>query len=98
MIKRVVLERPGVASPVNGLPALRHRTLWTIVPGGLYFVPAEAPRSLRYFDFTTKQIRDIFEIQKDFSIGLSVSPDGRWVLYSQIDELNSDIMLVDHFR
>jgi hypothetical protein len=61
-------------------------------------VPADAPRSLRPFDFTTKQIRDFFEIQKDFSFGRSVSPDGRWVLYSQLDEVNSDIMLVDHLR
>lgn len=30
--------------------------------------------------------------------GLSVWPDGRWMLYSQVDEVNSDIMVVDHFR
>ena len=29
---------------------------------------------------------------------LSVSPDGRWLLYTQADEDNADIMLVENFR
>ena len=63
----------------------------------IYFVPAEAPRSVRYFDLASKQTRQIFEADKNFARGLSVSPDGRWILYSQ-EDVNSDIMLVDHFR
>jgi Tol biopolymer transport system component/DNA-binding winged helix-turn-helix (wHTH) protein len=70
----------------------------TLSPTGIYFVSAEAPRSLRYFDFVTRQIRPIFDVDNDFSGGLSVSPDGRWILYSQESDVNSDIMLVDHFR
>nr|MBA2647064.1 hypothetical protein [Pyrinomonadaceae bacterium] len=30
--------------------------------------------------------------------GLSVSPDERWVLYTQYDRKGSDIMLVENFR
>ena len=76
---------------------MSHAGLWALSPGGIYFVPAEAPRSLRYFDFATRQIRPMFEVDKDLGSGLSVSPDGRWILYSLVD-VNSDIMLVDHFR
>jgi hypothetical protein len=72
--------------------------MWTVVPEGIYFTPADAPKSVRYFDFATKQIRQIFEAEKAFVSGLSVSPDGRWILYTQVDEANEDIMLVDHFR
>jgi Tol biopolymer transport system component len=64
----------------------------------IYFVPAEAPRSLSYYDFASKQIRPIVDLDNDFYSGLSVSPDGRWILYSQQSDVNSDIMLVDHFR
>jgi hypothetical protein len=30
--------------------------------------------------------------------GFAVSPDGRWVLYAQVDKYESDIMLVEYFR
>jgi hypothetical protein len=69
-----------------------------VVPGGIYFVPTDAPRSVRFFDFSIKQIRNVFEAKKNFGGGLSISADGRWLLYSQVDAENSDILLVDHFH
>ena len=86
---------------------------WTLVPGGIYFVsstaanssrqfsfdtPADAPRTVWYFDFATKQVRQIFKAEKVFNSGLSISPDGLWILYTQEDQGSSDIMLVDHFQ
>jgi Tol biopolymer transport system component len=99
MLKQVALPaQPGAESEVNGLPRLNNADLWTLSLSGIYFVPADAPRSLRYFDFASKQIRPIFEADKDFSSGLSVSPDGRWILYSQAGDVTGDIMLVEHFH
>jgi hypothetical protein len=72
--------------------------LWAVAAGGIYFVPDEAPKSVRYFDFASKHIRPIFEVDRNFGSGLSVSPDGRWIMYSQFGDVNSDIMLVDHFH
>ena len=98
VLRKVSLRAlPGTASG-DGLPRVNNAGVWTLSPGGIYFVPAEAPRSLRYFDFATKQIRPIFEEDKYFGSGLSVSPDGRWILYSLVGDVNSDIMLVDHFQ
>ena len=85
-------------TPVSEVPAIAENTLWCVAPGGIYFVPANAPKSVHYFDFTTKKIRKIVEIPKDFNDALSVSPDGRWLLYAQQDEENTDIMLVENFR
>ena len=99
VLKRVALPTQyGTESEVDGLPRLRSSDLWTVSAGGIYFVPADASRSVRYFDFASKQIRPIFEGDRDFGGGLSVSPDGRWIMYSQIADVNSDIMMVDHFH
>ena len=99
VLKQVsLLELPGTASEAVGLPRLQNAGGWTVAPGGIYFVPADAPRSLRYFDFATKHVRTLFEVDKDFDSGLSVSPDGRWIIYAQDDDVNGDIMLVDHFH
>ncbi|MGB7462735.1 MAG: hypothetical protein WBW14_07555, partial [Candidatus Acidiferrum sp.] len=98
-LKKVALQaQPGAESEVDGLPHVSGSNLWALSPGGIYFVAAEAPRSLRYFDFATGQIRPVFEMDNNFGGALSVSPDGRWILYSQAGETNSDIMLVDHFQ
>ena len=99
ILKKVALPgQPGTESEVEGLPRLSSPSLWTLSPGGIYFVPADAPRSLRYFDFASKQIRTIFEVDKDFASGPSVSPDGRWILYSLVGDTSGDIMLVEHFH
>jgi len=90
--------QPSVATDALQGAIVKDYATWTLVPGGIYFVPAAAPRSMRYFDFATKHIRTVFELDKDFDGGLSVSPDGRWILYSQVEELDSDIMLVEHFH
>lgn len=100
-LKKVSLNQTGLASTVEGMPLLKDADLWTLVSGGIYFTPADAPRSISYFDFSTRQVRRILDVDHDLNSingGLSVSPDGRWILYSQVDEVNSDIMLVENFH
>jgi Tol biopolymer transport system component/DNA-binding winged helix-turn-helix (wHTH) protein len=94
----VPLKPVGTESVLRAMPVGFDHAQWTVVPGGIYFVPADAPKSVRYFDFATKQVHQILHAEKEFSDGLSVSPDGRWILYTQRDEANTDIMLVDHFH
>jgi dipeptidyl aminopeptidase/acylaminoacyl peptidase len=98
-LKKVPLPgQPGTESEVDGLPRLSESRNWALSPGGIYFVPAEAPGSVRYFDFANNQIRPVFEVDKGFGTGLSVSSDGRWMLYSQDRSVTGDIMLIDHFQ
>jgi len=98
LLYAVSLRNPGTKVALEEMPTIARATFWTIVPGGIYFVAADAPKSIRYFDFHTKHVRQIFELDKRPWHGLSVSPDGHWILYVKVDEENQDIMLVDQFR
>ena len=71
------------------------RHLFAVSRGGIYFVLW--PR-IQYFDFTTGRTKTILTLEKETSLGLSVSPDERWLLYSQFDQDGSDLMLVENFH
>jgi Tol biopolymer transport system component len=92
------LKPGGTELAVTGMPAMFSPCHYTVAPGGIYFAPADTPHSVRYFEFNTKKVRQLFEADKDLDCGFSVSPDGRWFLYPQFDEASRDITLVDHFH
>jgi hypothetical protein len=74
---------------------------FAVVHEGIYFIPRpDTPgrHSIQFFNFTTKKIRPISTIESAIAAYLSVSPDGRWILYSQMDQVGSDLMLVENFR
>jgi Tol biopolymer transport system component len=97
-INAVPLKSKGAVTAVTAMPAVSDQSLWTVVPEGIYFAPMEAPKSVQYFDFATKHVRRILKSEKFFGNGLSVSPDGRWLLYTQVEKENNDIMLVENFH
>jgi hypothetical protein len=98
-IVMLALDHPG-AQPreVSGMPKISDEYQWTLVQDGIYFTPQDSPRSISFFDFATRKTREIFKADKDLAQGMSISSDRRYALYSQIDESNSDIMLVNNFR
>jgi Tol biopolymer transport system component/predicted Ser/Thr protein kinase len=82
------------------LESVEERT-FEVVKEGIYFVPrpdSAGRSSIQFFNFATKRIRSIATIEKPLWFYLSVSPDGRWILYSQTDQETSDLMLVENFR
>jgi len=98
-LKKVTVSgQPGTESEVDPSLRVRYAQSWLLSPAGIYFVPAEAPRSLRYFEFASRRIRTIFEADSDLSTGLSLDRNGRWILYSQQGEPSGDLMLVSGFR
>jgi Tol biopolymer transport system component len=78
---------------------------WTVVEQGIFFLTAENldRPAIEFFSFTTGRVTEIAALTKPFRywtnpVGLSVSPDGRWVLYTQGDREEMDITLVENFR
>lgn len=93
------LNPTGTESPVDGMPTLSFWVNWEIASGGVYFFPVDDHMTLHYFDLSTRKARSLFKISGGGAfLGLSVSPDGRYVLYPELDDYRSDIMLVENFH
>ena len=76
---------------------------WAVTEGGIYFVGGESPRRavIAFYSFSGGEVREVFRPEKEVPagfLGLSVSPDGKWLLYTQADQTGRDIMLVENFR
>ncbi|MEW5978632.1 MAG: winged helix-turn-helix domain-containing protein [Acidobacteriota bacterium] len=77
---------------------------WAVTEQGVYFVPSDwhsNPR-IEFFSFATGQVSKAVTLQKPpirhVRPGLSISPDGRWILCALVEQDTSDIMLVENFR
>jgi Tol biopolymer transport system component/DNA-binding winged helix-turn-helix (wHTH) protein len=76
---------------------------WAIVEQGIYFATAERPEQplIEFFSFATGQVTPVAVLEKGLhraTSGLAVSSDGRWLIWSQVDQVSSDIMLMENFR
>ena len=76
---------------------------WAVTEHGIYFVTGEAPALtvIEYYSFATGEVRNVVMPEREIltgTLGLSVSPDGKWLLYAQSDQRGMDIMLVENFR
>jgi Tol biopolymer transport system component len=93
--------------PVEGgeatkvLDGVHPEALWTVGRDGIYFFakPDEKGHSdLSIYEFGTGKTRKILTIERPVTWYVEVSPDGRTILYTQVDEVGSDLMLVENFR
>jgi hypothetical protein len=74
---------------------------WAVVEKGIYYLDSTAMPAIALFDFTSRQVTRVVELQTRparEATGLAASPDGRAILYTQLDALTRDIVLVDNFQ
>jgi tricorn protease-like protein len=93
--------------PVEGgqavkiLEGLSNYVNLAIVREGIYFVPASG-FSIQFLNLATSQIKPVAKFEKPLdsgdSGGLAISPDSRWILYTQFDQPGGELMLVENFR
>jgi Tol biopolymer transport system component/predicted Ser/Thr protein kinase len=101
-IWRVAVEG-GEEAQVLDQPKLGYWGNWAVVDGGIYFVNVELKLhpTIEFFNFATGRVRQIAAMEKEAVLGgpgFAISPDGRWILYAQVDQSGSDIVLVENFQ
>jgi Tol biopolymer transport system component len=93
--------------PVAGGPETRvvdalWRFNYVATNSGVYYTsrPEEGPRrgSVQYFDFATRRHTEIATMDAPADLGVAISPDGKYLLFTKIDHLGADLMLVEKFR
>jgi serine/threonine protein kinase/Tol biopolymer transport system component len=66
---------------------------------GIYFMTVEGGVYwLRFLEFATGRVRPIGSLPRSSSNIISLSADGHWLAYVQLDQAGSDIVLVENFR
>jgi len=62
----------------------------------------ESPPEIKQMDFATGRVRRLGTLDTGnlirYVLGISVSPDGKWLLYTRLDHTESNIVLVENFR
>jgi Tol biopolymer transport system component len=67
---------------------------------GIYFFREETPRrvSLAKYDFATQQTRTLTTFDRRLSAGIAVTPDEHSVIFTQLEDEGSDLMMVENFH
>ena len=74
---------------------------WAVVDKGIYYLDTTAKPAIAFLDFGTRRVTRVFDIENRparQAPGLAVSSDKQTILYTQLDTLSRDIMLVENFR
>lgn len=94
-------RRPIVGGEAQHVLPTMYRHNFTLTSTGVYFVPPLAPdgtSSVRFLDLATGSTREIAKIDKPVDLGIDVSPDGSWLLFTKLDYSGTDLMLVENFH
>ena len=74
---------------------------WAVAENGIYYLDTTGKPGIAFFDFTTRRAARVFDLENRparEAPGLAVSPDNSTILYTQLDALSRDIILVENFR
>ncbi len=90
-------EQQVLKSPRDGFQGY-----WALTKDGIYYLDSNGSQSS--IDFASyaqpdRQVRvHVLDHEPTLLSGLSVSPDGRWLIYADMAEAGSNITLVENFR
>jgi len=65
---------------------------------GMTEMLVSAGSRVRHLDLATKRVTDLLTMDASADLGMAVSPDGKYLLFTKIDFIGADLMLVENFR
>lgn len=97
----------GEESPVSELADAGYHRYWALSKRAFYYLEGNAPAAsgrtslIKRFDFDSREVTEVARFDAELSgegSGLSVSPDGRELLFTTVEVNEKDILVVDNFR
>jgi Tol biopolymer transport system component len=70
---------------------------FNVTPRGVLFAGGENSTGIEFLNFETGKVSAFFHPDRQMTVGLSLSPDQRHLLYPQRESSGSDLMLVENF-
>ncbi len=84
------------------IDGLSYSTNFVPTETGIYFISGErgldGPATIEFYDLGAARRKSLFAVQKQFTWGLALSPDGRWLLHGLVDHVSSNLMLIEDLR
>jgi Tol biopolymer transport system component/DNA-binding winged helix-turn-helix (wHTH) protein len=74
---------------------------WMVGQRGIYFFSVadeQGHSDIRVYDFATGKVKKLQMIDRDIGYSIAVSPDEQTIIYPQLDQAGSNLMLVENFH
>jgi Tol biopolymer transport system component/DNA-binding winged helix-turn-helix (wHTH) protein len=93
----------GSEAPLFDFRQKNYSRVWTVTGEGVYFAVASSNTrsTIKFFSFSTgmeKTVAEVDRILPSSVSGLTISPDGRWLLFPLFARRGSDLMMIENFR
>jgi hypothetical protein len=88
----------GRESPLQDMPPLGYADSWTAARDGIYFVRAATRATVRFYEFASRRIHVVRSLTGPPAplggLGIAVSEDQRWLLYTRSVAWEGDVMVM----
>src|SRR5262245_29307428 len=93
----------GAETPLFDFHQKNYSRGWTVTSEGVYFAVASSntQSTIKFFSLSTgaeKTVAEIDRVLPSSVSGLTISPDGRWLLLPLFARRGSDLMMIENFR
>ena len=85
----------GEERPLEGMPRLRYSDDWFVTGAGIYYTHEGTVSSYDFVTHRTKVLRSLTGAPAELGgLGMTVSPDGHWLVYTRGADSQGDIMMI----